>query len=342
MTQRTRRWGLLTSIYVALGGPRFLLGVLAASLAVVLLLLWIVSGVTSNYSQQVVLGVSSGSLFGIMALALVLIYKSTEVINFSQGEMAMFSTYIAWALLQQFGESRAAVWLVLLLTMLIAFAMGALMEVLVIRRVRHAPVLNAVIITLGFFTIYNSLASWTWGNIPKPFPTPFSSDTVSVAHVTISYHTLGIMGLSLLLASVLYLLFQFTRLGLAMRATAEDLDTSRLMGVPVNLMLTLGWGLSAGVGAVAGVLVAHTLTLSPLLMFNLLIFAFAGAVIGGLDSPGGALLGGILVGVAQNVLGITDFLGGSQLRVAWAFAFILLVLLFLPSGLFGHRRLRRV
>lgn len=333
---------LVREAYLAVGGRRFLIGALLTAAALVGLLLWIISGAASNYSQQVVVGISTGSLFGIVALALVLIYKSTEVVNFSQGEMAMFSTYIAWSLLQEFGESRGAIWLVLLLTMAIAFAMGALMEVLVMRRVQHAPVLNAVIITLGFFTFYNSIASWRYGNIPKPFPTPFATGTVSLADVTVGYHTLGTIGVSLVLVTLLYLLFQFTKVGLAMRATAEDPVASRLMGVPVGRMLTLGWGLSAAAGAVAGVLVAHTLGLSPIFMFGLLIFAFAGAVVGGLDSPGGAILGGIIVGVAQNILGITEFLGGSELRIVWAFGFILLVLLIKPSGLFGRHVVRRV
>ena len=330
------------NLYPALGGRRFVIGTALVVVVVAGLLLWVLSGVASRYSQQVVLGISTGSLFGLVALALVLIYRSTGVVNFAQGEMATLSAFIAWSLLQRFGDSPAAVWAVMAITAGIAFVIGALMELLVVRRVEHRPALHAIVVVLGFFAIFNSVASWRYGNLPKPFPTPFSTGTVDLGTVTVTYHTVGVIGVGLAMTALMFALLQFTKLGLAMRATAENPAASRMMGIDTRRMLTLGWGLSAAVGAVAGVMVAHTLNLSPLLMVNVLIFAFAGAVVGGLTSPGGALLGGILVGVAQNVLGITDFLGGSQLRVFWAFAFILLVLVIRPNGLFGRPLARRL
>nr|AXL05971.1 ABC transporter permease [uncultured bacterium] len=315
---------------------------LTAGGALALLVAWVASGWASNYSEQVVLGIASGSLFAILALAIVLVYRSTEVVNFAQGEMATFSTFVAWSLLQWVGERPIGVWLVLAMTVAIAFAMGAAMEMLIVRRVAHAPVLNTAVVALGFFTLFNSVSAWRYGNEPKPFPTPFSADTIELGAVTITYHTLGIIGVAVVVMGAMFALFQWTRLGLAMRATAEDPMAARLVGIRVGRMLTLGWALSAAVGAVAGVLIAHTLNLSPILMFNLLLFALAAAVVGGLTSPGGAVIGGLLIGIAQNVVGITDALGGSELRVFWAFALILLVLLVRPSGLFGRRRARRL
>ena len=306
------------------------------------LLLWLLSGVGGSYAQQVVLRAASGSLFALVALSLVLVYRSTEVVNFAQGEMATLSAFVAWSLLQVFGESTWAVWAVLLLTALIAFAIGGLMQLLLIRRVAQRQVLHSVVVLLGALAFLNSVSSWRYGNEPKAFPTPFSTETVSLGAVTVNYHMLGVMALCVVVMACVFALFRYTQIGLAMRATAESETASRLLGVPAARMLTLGWGLSAAVGAVAGVLVAHTLDRSPLMMFHVLLLALAGAVIGGLRSPGGALLDGILVGVAHNLLGATELLGGTQLRLVWVFACMLLVLLIRPEGLFGRSPARRL
>ena len=323
-------------------GRQALAAVAAVAAGAVALALWAASDYATNYAEQVVLGISTGSLFALVALSLVLVYRSTEVVNFAQGEMATLSAFIAWSLLQWLGDGPGAVWAVLGLTAGIAFAIGGAMELLLIRRVQHAPVLSAVVVTLGCFAIFNSFSSWRYGSAPKPFPTPFETGTVGLGEITVSHHTLGVIAVCFAVMALVGALFNWTKLGLAMRATAESATASRLMGIPANRMLTLGWGLSASVGGVAGVLVAHTLNLSPLMMFHVLLFALVAAVIGGLCSAPGALVGGILVGVAQNVLGVTELLGGTQLRTFWVFAFMLLILLVRPAGLFGRPVARRL
>ena len=327
---------------LALGGWRLALGVAVLVVALLALWLWLVSGWQPRYSRQVVLGLSSGSLYALLALAIVLIYRSTAVVNFAQGEMATFSTFIAWSLLQSFGDDTASVWLVTGLTLVIGFAIGAALELAVIRRIEHRSALNAAVIAIAIFLVFNSVTGWLYGGEPKPVPSLFGTGTATLGDVTVSVHTLGTIGASIAVMAAMFLVFRFTQLGLAMRAAAEDPVTARLMGVRVGRMLTLGWGLSSAVGALAGVLIAHSLNLSPILMFDILLFALAAAVLGGITSPAGAVLGGLLVGVAQNVLGVTDALGGTQLRLFWAFAFILLVLVARPSGMLAHGRARRL
>src|SRR3990172_2181522 len=253
-----------------------------------------------QFTQQVVSGIASGSLFAILALSLVMIYRSTSVLNFAQGEMALFSTFIAWSFL-----TTMDFWPAFVLSLVVAAVMGAALERLVLRPVEEAPVLNAVIVTLGLFTFFNGLALWVWGGLPKgfgPFPiyegAPlFRGSALCAADVCIGRLNVGILGAAFIIMTLLFLLFQRTRLGLAMRATAHNRTASRLMGIPVGLMLSVGWGLSAAVGAVAGVMVAQSLGLTTGLMASVLIFAFAAAVLGGLDSPVGAIVGGLTIGV---------------------------------------------
>lgn len=335
---------MATDLSVALRAIRRQYGAGAASvpIAIALLLLWVWSGVAPTYSQQVVLGLATGSLYALLALAIVLIYRSASVVNFAQGELATLSTFIAWSLLQRFGDRPAMVWVVLALTAAIAAALGAALYVLVMSRIPHGAVLRASVVVLGFFTIFSGFTNWRWGSTAKAFPSPFSTGTVSFGHVTVTVHTLGMMVVAGLVMALAYALFRHTRLGLAMRATAEDPLAAQLVGIQVGRMLMLGWALSTAVGAVAGVLIAHTLNLSPAMMFNVLLFALAAAVLGGLASPGGAVLGGLVVGVAQNVVGVTEALGGTELRLFWAFVLIIAVLLVRPQGLFGRSSVGRL
>ncbi|OGO49428.1 MAG: ABC transporter permease [Chloroflexi bacterium RBG_16_68_14] len=289
-----------------------------------------------EFAQQVVTGVSIGSIYAIVALAIVLIYRSTGIVNFAQGEIAMFTTFVSWTFLL-----RMDFWPALLLTTLVAFFIGGMLEVVIMRPVERAPPLNAVVITLGLLAIFNSLALWRYGSLPKPFPKPeiFAGAPLEVGTVTISRLNVGILAMAFLIMVVLFLLFNYTKLGLAMRATAQNPTASRLVGINVSRMLALGWALSAAVGAVAGMLTAASLTLSVDMMFAILLFAFAGAVVGGLDSPGGAILGGVVVGILQALAG--NYIS-SQVDITAAFAIIVGVLLIRPTGLFGRRMVRRV
>jgi branched-chain amino acid transport system permease protein len=289
-----------------------------------------------QFLQQVVSGIASGSLFAILALAIVMIYRSTDVLNFAQGEMALFSTFIAWTFL-----TRMDFWPALFLSLLVAAAMGAALERFVLRHVEEAPVLNAVIVTLGLFTAFSGLSLTVWGSLPKSFG-PFSvfkGPAIDLGPASIGQAHVGVLIAAVVIMALLYLLFQRTKLGLAMRAVAQNRTASRLVGIRVDQMLSIGWGLSAAVGAVAGVLVAQISGLSLSLMFDVLLYAFAAAVLGGLDSPVGAIVGGLAIGIIKNLAGTYIDPG---VDATTAFIVIVLVLMIRPTGIFGRRVLRRV
>jgi branched-chain amino acid transport system permease protein len=290
-------------------------------------------------------GLSMGSVYAVVALAIVLIYRSTGVVNFAQGEMAMFSTFIGWSMIVYFGAWSLPLdlnyWLPFFLAVLIAGAIGAAVERVVLRPVEEAPVINSVIVTLGLFTLFNTVAVWRYGGIAKPFPSPsfFHGSALSVGPVVISRLNIGVFCMSLLVMLLLYLFLNYTKLGLAMRAAALDRVACRMVGVPAGRMLTLGWAFAAAVGAVAGMLVAPIVFLSASMMFGILIFAFAAAVLGGLQSLPGAIVGGLLLGIIQNMAGTYI---SSEIDITAAFAVIVLVLVVRPTGLLGRRVVRRV
>jgi branched-chain amino acid transport system permease protein len=292
----------------------------------------------ADFLQQIVSGLASGGVYALLALALVLIYRSTGVVNFAQGEMAMFSTFICWELTQR----DVTYWLAFLLTLAISFAGGVVIERLIIRPVENAPVLTVVTVTIGLLILLNNGAAWIWKGQQRLLENPFPKDTYDVGGVVIAAQDLGIIGVSLVLVALLWLLFQRTTIGLALRAAAVNPESSRLHGVRVSWMLALGWGLAAVLGAVAGILVAPTQgSFDQNLMLPILIFAFAAAVLGGLDSPLGAVVGGLALGVVLNLVGAyIDFF--ADLRTPVALILILVVLLVRPVGLFGRTIARRV
>lgn len=292
----------------------------------------------ADFMQQVVSGLAQGAIFASLALALVLIYRATDVLNFAQGEMATFTTYIAWDLM----DHGLSFWPAFALTLVIAFIGGAAVERVLIRPVEHRPEIVIVIVTIGLLIALNGLTGWIWGPEVKAFDSPFPLRTVEVGGVTISLQDLGVLAVCLVTVALLWAFFRFTTLGLVMRAVANSQESSRLMGVRVGWMLALGWGLAAVLGAVAGMMAAPALTLDPNLMLVVLIYAFAAAVLGGIDSPVGAVVGGLVLGVVINLLGTyVDFIGG-ELRLPAALTVLLIVLLIRPQGLFGHRVVRRV
>jgi len=291
-----------------------------------------------EFFQQITSGLASGSIFASLALALVLIYRATGVINFAQGEMATFTTYIAWMLMQH----GLAYWPGFVLTLLIAFAGGVAVERVVIRPVENAPILSIVMVTLGLLVICNSVAGWIWTYLQKPFPSPFSPNPFKVGNVVFGAHDVGQIEVTLLVLLCIYLFFRFTPLGLAMRAAAHNPVSSRLVGIRVGWMLALGWGLAAVFGAVAGMMVAPVLTLEPNLMGGVQIYAFAAATLGGFTSPGGAVLGGFIVGVVENLVGTYVSFIGTELKFTVALAMIIVVLLVKPTGLFGSTVVKRV
>jgi branched-chain amino acid transport system permease protein len=294
----------------------------------------------SEFWQQAVTGLATGSIYGLLALAIVLIYRSTTVINFAQGELAMFTTFVAWSMFHW-----GAYWVVFPLTLLMAAGLGAFIERVVIRPVEGRPTLNIIIVTLGLFAIINNLATIIWGGQPKGFRHyPISDETIRIGSTVLSMHDLAIMLFAAVIMIALYLFFQYTPVGLAMRATAQNPVASRLMGIRVGRMLTLGWALSASVGAVAGMFIATLLLLQPPMMLAVLLYAFAAAVLGGLDSPLGAVVGGLIIGVTENLVGTysPESWLGPDMSLTVTVAIIILVLVIRPSGIFGRRSLRRV
>jgi branched-chain amino acid transport system permease protein len=290
------------------------------------------------FVQQVVSGLATGGIYGSLALALVMIYQATDVVNFAQGEMAMFSTYLAWTLL----DAGVPYWVAFVATLAIAFVGGLLIQRLIIRPVERAPVLTIVIVCIGLLVILNSVAGWIYSYIQKPFPSPFPSDPIRLGGVVFGTHALGALAVTLLVLACLYTFFRFTTLGLAMRAAAQNPTSSRLVGIRVGWMLALGWGFAALVGAVAGMMVAPVVFLDPNMMAGILIYAFASATLGGFTSPGGAVLGGLIVGVIENLVGTYVHFIGTELKLTVALALILVVLVVRPSGLFGRAVVHRV
>jgi branched-chain amino acid transport system permease protein len=292
----------------------------------------------SEFFQQVTSGLASGAIYASLALALVLIYRATDVINFAQGEMATFTTYIAWMLMGH----GLAYWPAFVLTLGIAFAGGVAIERVVIRPVESRPEIVIVIVTIGLLIAINGLTGWIWGSEVKAFDSPFPNRTVDVAGVSISLQDVGTFCVCIATVLLLWLFFRFTTLGLAMRAAAVNPGASRLLGVRVGWMLAVGWGLAAVLGAVAGMMAAPTTFLDPNMMIVILIYAFAAAVLGGIDNPVGAVVGGLTLGVLVNLLGRYVAFVGEELRLPTALAILLTVLVIRPQGLFGHAVVRRV
>jgi branched-chain amino acid transport system permease protein len=289
-----------------------------------------------EFIQQVVSGIASGGIFASLALALVLIYNAMGLVNFAQGEMARFATFIAFTLIGH----GLNYFIAFPLTLGIAFVGGVLVQRVVIRPVERAPVLTLVIVTLGLATLVNGAAGFLFGYVPRSFPSPFSFRTVNILGAFASYQDLSVIVVSAVVLVAIYLLLQRTTIGLSMRAAAFHPEASRLLGVRVSWMLALGWGLASAVGAVSGIMVAPILLLEPNMMQTIIIYAFAAAVLGGIESPLGAVIGGLIVGVTINLAGA--YLVGGDLELAVALAIIVGVLVVKPNGLLGRASVRNV
>jgi branched-chain amino acid transport system permease protein len=287
-----------------------------------------------EFWQQVFSGLATGAIYASVALALVMIYRSTDLVNFAQGEMAMFSTYIAWTLV----NAGLPFWAAFLITLIVSFIGGMVIERVIIRPVENAPVLAAVIVTIALLLIFNSLAGWIYTYTVQDFPSPFPDRPLF--HSLLTTRDLGVIAMTLIMLALLFVFFRFTSTGLAMRAAAQNPTSARLCGIHVGRMLAIGWGLAAAIGATAGIMVAPVLFLDPNMMGGVLLYAFAGALLGGITSPVGAVVGGLIVGVTENLVG--TYLIASQLKLTVALALIILVLVFRPNGLFGTAIVRRV
>jgi branched-chain amino acid transport system permease protein len=286
------------------------------------------------FLHQVLAGLATGGIYASLALALVMIYQATHLVNFAQGEMAMFTTYIAWSLV----NAGMPYWAAFFLTVVIAFVLGVVIERVIIRPVEQAPVLAIVVVFIALLLILNSVTGWIYTYTIKQFPSPFPEKPILGRFL--SSHEAGAIGVTLVVLALLYGFFRFTPLGLAMRAAAQNPESSRLVGIRVGWMLALGWGLAAAIGSVAGMMVAPIVYLDPNMMGGVLLYAFAAALVGGIDNPWGAVVGGFVVGVLENVLGA--FVIGNELKLSVALVIIVGVLLVRPSGFFGRVQVTRV
>jgi branched-chain amino acid transport system permease protein len=291
------------------------------------------------FLQQVVSGLATGGIYASLALALVLIYRSTRIVNFAQGEIGMFCTFVALWLIDDHGWPYCGAFFA---TLAFAFVGGVFLERTVIRPVEHAPVLTTVIVTIGLLVALNGAAFWIWGGETRAFPSAFSTRPIRIGGVAFSIQDFGMIAVSFGAVALLALFFRFTKLGLGLRAAALNPDSSRLVGIRVGWMLALGWGLAAVLAAVSGMMIAPLVFLDPNMMRPVLLYAIAAAVLGGLDSPLGAVLGGLILGVGLNLVSAYVGFVGDTLRLPVAFVIILGVLLVRPAGLLGHEARRRV
>jgi len=282
-------------------------------------------------------GISNGAIYGAVALALVLIWRATRIVNFAQGAMLMLTTYLSSAMI----SGGSPYWVAVIGAVGCGLVIGALVELVLIRRVENAPPLNAVIVTLGLLVFIEALAGMIWSSTPRSYPAAFSIQGYKVGSTRILFspNDTFIVGMVAVVALALALLFTRTNLGLRLRAAAFAPEVARLLGVRVGRMFSIGWALAAGVGALAGVLVAPSTFLGPHTFDPILIFAFAAAVLGGLDSPLGAIVGGLLVGL---VLSYVSGYEGEALAPLAALGVLIITLMARPTGLFSAARERRV
>ncbi len=287
--------------------------------------------------QQVLAGLATGAIYAIMALGVVMIFQAIDHLNFAQGEMATFSTFVAWQMIH-WGWPY---WVAFAATVAVSFVGGIMIDRILFRPLRNAPILSQLVAFIALFSILNSADGEIWNFTIKSFPTPFGSRPLFGSGL-IGTHQAGMVAVTLVLVALLYLFFRGSRLGLAMRAAALNPESARLVGIRVGWMVALGWGLSTAIGAVAGMMIAPVVFLDPNMMLGVLLYGFAGAVLGGLSSPGGAVIGGFAVGVIENLAGTFVPYVGQELKLTVALLVIVAVLMVRPAGLFGRVAVSRV
>ena len=281
------------------------------------------------FGQQVVSGLSAGCLYALAALGLVLIYRTMDIVNFAHGEMAMVSTFMAHTLLVRLGLSYIPA---ALGAIIFAFIFGMAVERVFLRPIQGGPLISLMIMTLGLFMVFNGAAGWVWGFDPVSFPRAVSGRPIWLGDLIITRDSILVLAVTIAMALALYVVLRFTMAGIAIRATSQNSRAARLMGVPVPKVYALTWGISAVLGAVAGILIAPTTFLSPSMMAEVQIKAFTAAVLGGFSSLPGAVVGGLLLGVLENL--VAGYIS-TELKSTFAFALIVVVLFIRPSGLLG-------
>ncbi|HYF96056.1 MAG TPA: branched-chain amino acid ABC transporter permease [Symbiobacteriaceae bacterium] len=286
-------------------------------------------------AQQIISGLATGSLYALAALGLVLIFKTSDVVNFAQGEMAMFGTFVAFSLLTSAGIPY---WGAFLLALAFAALFGAAIERVVLRPLARAPLISVLIATLGLYQIINGVAGWIWGYELQPFPAAVSGAPINWGGIIFTMQNALNMGVAVIVMLVFFLLFKYSMLGIAMRAVAENRVAAKLMGVPTDRILALTWGLGGVLAATAGILIAPVTNLDINMMASMQIKAFTAGVLGGFTSLPGAVIGGLTLGVLENLVGQWN----SQLQTPFAFGLIVLVLVIRPAGLLGTIQKKKV
>jgi len=284
--------------------------------------------------QQVLGGIATGAIYACIALSVVMIYQAIDHFNFAQGEMAMFSAFICWQMI----DWGANYWVAFFVCIVISFMGGIAIERIVFAPLHNAPVFTHIVVFIALFQIFNAGAGFIWEFTIKEFPSPFPAK-LPFDTVLIGPHEVGMTLITLIMLGLIFLFFRFTPIGLAMRAAAASPESARLVGISVGWMVALGWGLAAAIGAVGGMMIAPVVYLEPNMMLGILLYGFAGAVVGGLTSPGGAVVGGFLMGVIEPLAGMAI---GSELKLTVALVVIVIILIFKPSGLFGRVVVQRV
>lgn len=288
------------------------------------------------FGQQVVSGLSAGCLYALAALGLVLVYRTMEIVNFAHGEMAMVSTFVAHTLLIKAGLPYI---LAMIGALIFAFIFGMAVERIFLRPIQEGPLISMMIMTLGLFMVFNGAAGWIWGFDPVSFPYAVKGRPILIGDIIVTRDSLLVLAVTVTIAGVLYAALKFTMAGIAIRAASQNPRAARLMGVPVPKVYSFTWGISAVLGAVAGILIAPTTFLSPSMMAEVQIKAFTAAVLGGFSSLPGAVVGGLLLGVLENL--VAGYIS-TQLKSTFAFALIVIVLLIRPSGIMGATEKRKV
>jgi branched-chain amino acid transport system permease protein len=285
------------------------------------------------FLHQFLSGVATGGIYASMGLALVMIFQATHHINFAQGEQAMFSAYVALILI----HAGVPYWAAFAIALAFAFVSGVAIERIVVRPFNDAPVLSVVVVFLGMLFIINSLAGWLFTFNVQAFPSPFPQ---GLGNRFLSGHEIGMLIMTLGTLALVFVFFRYTSLGLAMRAAAQNPEASRLVGIRVGWMLALGWGLAGAVGAIAAIMAAPIVFIEPNMMAGTLLYGFAAALLGGINNPWGAVVGGFIVGVIENLAGA--YVVGTELKLSIALIIIIGVLVMRPAGLFGTPVVTRV
>lgn len=281
--------------------------------------------------QIVVSGLIFGCVYGLAALGLVLIFRTTGVVNFAHGEMAMVTTFVGHTFLSQY---QLPFFSAFVLALLFSAVFGIVIYLLFVKYVSQAPHLNQLVLTLGLFLALHGSAGLIWGHTPSSFPQAITGSAIEIGEVFVTPNELFILGITFLLAVALFFLFRYTRVGLAMRASSQDLTAARLMGINVNIVFMVTWAAGTALGGVAGLLTAPFTFLSVTMMFNVLIMAFAAAVLAGFISLPGAVLGGLAIGVFGNLI---SFYWAPEMALVCTFLLIIIVLYIRPQGIFGGR-----